>query len=315
MIAAPVDPAGDPRRRPDPVGEHLAAPRVAVAFGRAGRGASLAGRVLPQRLWRHAELLHRAGRVELALLAGLHVAQLRAVGLEDHRAAGAEPVGLLHLPLDAPAREVEVGTEARLAQLGDERQRAVAPPILGDDEDVDARPPPRPPPPRAGCDRRPPPSRPPAWAGLRAARPDRRSAHRRRPPTGRRAGRTRTRRRCACSSRGRGPGCRRARRRPRPGRAAAAPPRSARRRRRRAARGWSAPRPSRRACPRAWSRRRAAGCRRSARARPRRGRPRGRAGRRSAPRGRRRAPPASRGCRASGSAPGPRARAAARRAG
>ena len=104
------------------------------------------------------------------------------------------------------------------------------------------------------------------------------------------------------------------RRRP-PGRAGREPRRSARRPRRRGARASSAPRPSPPACPRPWSRTRAAGSRRCARGRPAQAPSHGSAGRRPAPRGR--------PCRVAGeprlesrsSTTAPRARAAARRAG
>ena len=158
--------------------------------------------------------------------------------------AGADPVGLLELALEAAAAEVDLGREPGLAQFADkdEGQRAALGVVLGDgDEDVASRrrlllvqgqqdplDPGRP------ADRR-------APACRRAARPGRRSVRRRRSPTGRRGGRRRRRRSSACSSRGREPGSGRLRRRRRRRRAAPAPRRSARRRRPRADRPASAP--------------------------------------------------------------------------
>ena len=70
----------------------------------------------------------------------LHVAQLRgAVGLEDEDAAGADPVGVLELALEAAAGEVELGREAGVAQLDGQRHRPLALARVGDrDEGVAA---------------------------------------------------------------------------------------------------------------------------------------------------------------------------------
>ena len=82
VVAAAVDPAGDPDVGVDPVGEHLPAPGVAVlvrAQRREAPARSLSAQLLRSRPSRE---------VELALLAARHVAELRgAVVVEDHRAA------------------------------------------------------------------------------------------------------------------------------------------------------------------------------------------------------------------------------------
>ena len=78
VVAAAVDPAGDPHLGVDPVGEHLAAPGVAVGI-RARRRHS----ERPAGLARH--LVDQVRGVDRALLAARHVAQLHAaVSLEDH---------------------------------------------------------------------------------------------------------------------------------------------------------------------------------------------------------------------------------------
>ena len=214
---------------------------------------------------------------------------------------GARAVGLLHLALEAaPARSRSAAIPARRSS-STSAQCALALPVGRHDEHLHGR--------RAPVlvERQQNPLDPACPSGRRGRRPAEQldqpvvaaaAGHLR---LRAQAARTRTRTRCGCSSRGHAPACRRARSGPRHGRAGPAPPRSARRPRRRGARASSARAPSRRGCPRPWSRRRAAGSRRSARGRPRRARPRARAGRSAARRGTRRVPRASRGCRAAGS--------------
>src|SRR4051812_32681286 len=62
-------------------------------------------------------------RVELLLLAALHVLQERAVLAEERDVAGAEAAGLLELALARAARQLELDVEARAARLGGERER------------------------------------------------------------------------------------------------------------------------------------------------------------------------------------------------
>ena len=47
----------------------------------------------------------------------------------------ADAVGLLHLSLRPPTGQIEVGGDARPAQLGDQREGGVAAVVPGDDED------------------------------------------------------------------------------------------------------------------------------------------------------------------------------------
>ena len=266
VVAAAVDPAGDPHLGVDAVGStwpHQASryPLGLSAAARASRRLAVAvsGRVA--RRFSAGHLVDKVGRLDRPLLAGAHVAQLRrAVGLEDQDAAGADPVGVFELALEPAPAEVELGREAGVAQLDRQRHRPLPLARVGDrDEGVAPRPAPPPRPAPAGSARSRPPSRPPASPARRAARSARRSGRRRRSPTGRRARRRRRRRSSACSSRGRGPGSGRARRRCRRRRAAPAPRRSARRPRRRGRRRSSARSPSPPASPRRRSRRRAAG--------------------------------------------------------
>ena len=93
--------------------QHLPAPGVAVAVRRAAPADALAHASPP--LISSTRLPGSTG----ALLAALHVAQLgAAVGLEDQDAAGADPVGVLELALEAAPGEVDLGREPGVAQLG-----------------------------------------------------------------------------------------------------------------------------------------------------------------------------------------------------
>ena len=216
----------------------------------------------------------RRSRRDLALLAGVHVPELRRRPVEDHGVAGAERSACFIWPFCARSARSRSAAEPGPAQLGHQGQRRSPVLVVGDDEDAvalgllllaeregDALDPDRP------ADRR---GRRPAelldQPVVAAAAAQLR--------TGRRGGRTRTRTRCACSSRGRGPGSGRGRRR-RPGLEQVADlPRSARRPRDRGGRAASARPPSPCGCPRRRRRRRAAGWRRSAPAPPPRARPR-----------------------------------------
>jgi hypothetical protein len=63
------------------------------------------------------ELVEEALRVDLPLLAALHLAELgAAVGLEDHREPRAHPVGLFELALEAAACEVDLDRVAGAAR-------------------------------------------------------------------------------------------------------------------------------------------------------------------------------------------------------
>ena len=129
VVAAAVDPAGDPHLGVDPVAQHLAAPGVAKAVGAQGR-----------------RLAHGSppvsSSISFAVSTGRcsprgHVAQLRrAVGLEDQHAAGADPVGVLELALEAAPGEVELGREPGVAQLGRQRHRPLpALAVVGDGDE------------------------------------------------------------------------------------------------------------------------------------------------------------------------------------
>ena len=82
----------------------------------------------------------RERRASTALLAALHVAHGGgAVIVEDHGAARPEPVRLLHLPLQRAPGEVELGSQARPAQLAHEREGAPRLRLRRGDEDVGGR--------------------------------------------------------------------------------------------------------------------------------------------------------------------------------
>ena len=97
VVAAAVDPAGDPGLGVDPVGEHLAAPGVAVAVRAQSAGASLT--------LSSGQLLDRPCRGRPARCSPLSMsrscAEPSASRMSD--AAGADPVGVLELALEAAA--------------------------------------------------------------------------------------------------------------------------------------------------------------------------------------------------------------------
>ena len=130
VVAAAVDPAGDPHLGIDPVAQHFAAPGVAVAVRAQGR-----------RLAHASPPVISSTRLPVstgALLAAVHVAQLgAAVGLEDQHPPGADPGRLFELPLEAAPGQIDLGREPGVAQLDRQRHRPPALPRVGDrDEGV-----------------------------------------------------------------------------------------------------------------------------------------------------------------------------------
>ena len=120
VVAAAVDPAGDPRLGVDPVAEHLRRTRC-----RGTRSARSGGRLAHDSPPGH--LVDKVAGVGRPLLAGRHVAQLRrAVGLEDQDARGADPVGVFELALEAAPGQVDLGREPGVAQLDRQRHRPLA---------------------------------------------------------------------------------------------------------------------------------------------------------------------------------------------
>ena len=85
VVAAAVDPAGDPRLGVDPVAEHLAAPGVAVGVGRAAAGASLMPLLRSSRRQGCRYRPARCSPLSMSRSCGA------AVGLEDQR-RGAAPI-------------------------------------------------------------------------------------------------------------------------------------------------------------------------------------------------------------------------------
>ena len=116
VVAAAVDPSGDPRLRLDAIAEHLAAPGVAVAVGAQRREACRGALIHPSRS-RRSELLDQIGRVYLALLAAESSCREAAPSPSASRMTrvrGADPVRMLQLALEAPPAEVELGRDPAL---------------------------------------------------------------------------------------------------------------------------------------------------------------------------------------------------------
>ena len=293
VVAAAVHPAGDPRLGVDPVGEHLAAPGVAVARSPAAAGSSLMRRRRLRRRSSCSAIVEASAALDRPLLAALHVAQLRAaVLLEDQRRCSAPIRSACFIwPLMRARRDRARRESPARRSSSDERERplrvrpsatrrttsrrGLARPSVLAQREQDPLDPGRP------ADRR---RRRPAelldQPVVAAAAADLR--------LGAEPRRSRTRRPCACSSRGREPASGRARRRPRPRRAARAPRRSARRRRPRGGRASSARSAITARVPSSSESKARSGLIVDPLADVRRrARPRGRAGRRSAPRGRR----------------------------
>ena len=137
VVAAAVDPAGDPDLGVDPVGQHLAAPGVAVLV----RSQRRRGRAHPRQSfialrpvrWRRSRLRCRStgrglrrSRPPAARRVFMSRSWVDAVGLEDQDVAGADPVGVLELALEAAAGEVDLGRQPGVAQLDGERHRPLA---------------------------------------------------------------------------------------------------------------------------------------------------------------------------------------------
>ena len=100
--------------------QHLPAPGVAVAVRPAGRGTALAHASPP------GHLVDQVAGLDRALLAAVHVAQLGAPSASRiSDPTGADPVGVFELALEAAPAEVDLGREPGVAQLADQRHRAL----------------------------------------------------------------------------------------------------------------------------------------------------------------------------------------------
>ena len=135
VVAAAVDPAGDPHLGVDPLRQHLAAPGVAVAV-RAQRRRARALIGSPPVI-SSISLPGSAARCSPVFMSRSW-ALPSASRMRTRR--GADPVGVFELALEAAAGEVDLGRDPGVAQLDRQRHRPPALPRVGDrDEGVAPR--------------------------------------------------------------------------------------------------------------------------------------------------------------------------------
>ena len=119
VVAAAVDPAGDPRLGVDPVGQHLRRTRC--------RGSAFARRAAVASLTLLLRVISSTSVAGIDRRAARRVSMSRSWALPSASrmsdAAGADPVGVLELALEAAAGEVDLGREAGVAQLDRQRHR------------------------------------------------------------------------------------------------------------------------------------------------------------------------------------------------